>query len=280
MNISRRPIQVAVAAACAAALVTPAAGSAAAPTADERIVGGQTAKEGVYPFATRLQVAYGKDTVILCTGTLISQDIVLTSQQCLAERRGEGKPKSIVADIGRVDYTKAAEAGQRRTGVQYQLGRGVGKGDWAVVKLGKALKLRDYPLLPADEAFDRERSYRALGWGKTANGRLPNLLQQVDLPRVAPKLCGDNSDVELCAGDLADGGVGFCGGDIGGPLLAADEDWIQVGIASHTESCGDKGDPQHFTRVSAFTHKIQAAITLLDGTPASEIPADGGDDQR
>ncbi|GGK42908.1 trypsin [Pilimelia terevasa] len=270
-------IAVAVAAAVATPVVAhagtdaPAPAPAAATTGDPQgIVGGEDAAEGAYPWMAHLTVAF-KSGSKGCGATLLSKDIVLTAQQCLAEDKERGKPTGVTADIGQLDHTEAEEAGTRRVGARYLLGGGVGAGDWAVVKLTKSIKAKSFPVLPADEAFDAKKTMRALGWGSTKEGGKPvRNLQEVDLPVVSAKVCGKNADNEICAGDLAEGGVDTCTGDGGGPLLAsgAGKTWVQVGITSHGVGCGRKDKPGHYTKVSAFTAKIQAAITLLEGEAA------------
>ncbi|GGK38721.1 hypothetical protein GCM10010124_34420 [Pilimelia terevasa] len=284
-----------LAAAVGALLAVPAAaqaapvdrtGDAAAPTArtagePQGIVGGSKAREGAYPWIVRLEVQYRSQVAYLCGGTLISQDIVLTSQQCLAEVPKQGKPTRITAYIGKVDHKDAAEDRAVRQGAEYSLGKGVGNGDWAVVQLDKPFKARSYPLLPLDEGYDETEEVRALGWGRTElDAQLPSALRQVDLPIVTGRACARNADVEICAGDPRAADVGVCAGDQGGPLLAAEDaagraaDWVQVGITSQVD-CAQKNQVGHFTRVSAFTRKIQAAIVLIDGSPAQTIDTEG-----
>ncbi|GGK09902.1 trypsin [Pilimelia anulata] len=261
-----------VAAVAAPAVATAAYAESAAPrggAVDDRIVGGKEAAAGDHPWMAHLTIAFTGGSKG-CGGTLLSANIVLTAQQCVAEDKAFGKPTGVTADIGQLDHTAAAEAGTRRQGNRYVLGDGIGAGDWAVVKLTKSIKVKSHPLLPADDALDTKKTMRALGWGSTKEGGKPvKNLRQVDLPVVTGKICGKDADSEICAGNLADGGVDTCVGDGGGPLLAAaGKEWVQVGVTSHGVGCGREGSPGHYTRVSAFTEKIRAAITLLDGAPA------------
>lgn len=243
------------------------------PDSSPQIVGGEKAKEGAYPWMTRLEIKY-KTSTMACGGSMLSSDIVLTAQQCLAEDPKLGKPTAVTVDIGKVDYTDADDEGQRRSGAHYYLGKGIKKGDWAVIKLDKPFAAKAFAKLPKDDELDSQETLRAIGYGSTSEGGKPSqYLHQVDLPVVAPAKCGDNTDVEICAGDVKKGGLDTCAGDSGGPLLADPKarktDWVIVGITSHGIGCGRKGEPGHYTKVSAFTKQIQAAITLLEGHDAS-----------
>ncbi|WP_189171679.1 S1 family peptidase [Pilimelia anulata] len=261
----------------AATLLAPAAAGATdrtpAPDAGStRIIGGNKARDGAYPWMTWLSVKH-KSVTYVCGGTLVSRDIVLTAQQCVAEKPQQGRPVTITADIGELDHTEAAAAGAQRRGVQYYAGKGVGAGDWAVVKLDKPFKAAAYPLLPADDTLDDAEEARVLGWGRTAanSDKLSPVLRQADVLQYTGRLCNAARDAELCAGDPKEPDTGVCAGDHGGPLIAAPAaaaaDWVQLGITSVVD-CAQANKVGRYARVSAFTEKIQAAIVLLDGTPA------------
>ncbi|GGK43154.1 trypsin [Pilimelia terevasa] len=253
-----------------AVTATPAALAAPAPAP---IVGGTPAAEGAYPWAAKIRMPDPKGGgFFTCTATLISPDIVLTAQHCLVKPT----PAEVQAHIGRVTWQDADAAGQKRIGRTWKLGVGPRKGDWAVVRLEAPLALPAYPLLPRDAAHDRGPTFRAIGWGKTSEsdtGTAAIKLNQVDLPAVGDADCGRDAARELCAGDLKNGGRDTCQGDSGGPLLyQAGDRWIQVGVTSWGIGCGRPGRPGHYTRLSAFTGEVQAAIAALGGQPAQTVP--------
>ena len=97
--------------------------------------------------------------------------------------------------------------------------------------------------------------------------------EQVELPFVDDATCdevypGQESESEICAGDMANGGVDSCWSDSGGPLFRRDDEgeWIQVGIVSHsrTPSCGLPGSPSVYTEVSTFHDEIAKVAAELD----------------
>jgi len=229
-------------------------------TAD--IIGGRPVAEGTYPWMVRLIIGAHS-----CGGTLISPDIVLTAQHCVA-----GIDGTITADIGKSDWRTAAAAGQRRTATKVITGPGLDKGDWAIIRLTTPYRASSYMTLPTDTATDTVPKFHAIGWGMTKDGGLrQDVLRHVYLPRVTGSRCG-NPPAEICAGDYRKGGIDTCHGDSGGPLFVTyGPRALQLGITSQGD-CGLPKKPGHYARVSAFRSSINAAITKLGG----KLPAGTG----
>ncbi|HEX5741557.1 MAG TPA: serine protease [Pilimelia sp.] len=251
--------------AAAASPAVPARAALAREAVQLRIVGGTQSAEGSYPWMARIRMPAGTQGYAICGATLISPDILLTAQHCVDDAT------RLEAFVGKVDWKSAEPAGLKRESSQFRQGTGPLRGDWAVARLTTPLDLPAYPLLPASAAHDAGPTFRALGYGKTAQKapKSEQYLREVDLPAVPDSRCGAAPRYEVCAGDWERGGVDTCQADSGGPLLKqVPGGWLQVGVTSWGHGCGRPQSPGHYTRVSAVVRDIQAAITALGGQPA------------
>lgn len=231
----------------------------AAAAAPEPIVGGTRATEGEFPFVVRLSMG--------CGGSLYAKDIVLTAAHCVS---GSGHNTSITATAGSVDL-QGPDAVEVTSTKVYQAPGYDGKGkDWALVKLSRPLKL---PALPTatTTAYDKG-TFTVAGWGATSeNGGQQRYLRKAQVPFVSDAQCEQayGADLtpgdEICAGDLANGGVDSCQGDSGGPMFRKDDAgaWIQVGIVSWGQGCAEPGYPGVYSQVSTFAADIRAAAAKL-----------------
>ncbi|MEV8564167.1 serine protease [Streptomyces sp. NPDC051322] len=240
----------------AAVSLQPTAAAAAAP---EPIVGGTRAAEGEFPFMVRLSMG--------CGGALYAKDIVLTAAHCVS---GTGNDTSITATAGSVDLQSPNAVDVPSTKVLQAPGYdGRGK-DWALIKLSKPLNL---PTLKTATTTDYDKgTFTVAGWGATSeNGDQQRYLRKATVPFVSDTKCEKayGSDLtpsdEICAGDVAQGGVDSCQGDSGGPMFRKDDAgaWIQVGIVSWGQGCAEPGYPGVYSQVSTFAADIKAAAATL-----------------
>ncbi|WP_189171554.1 serine protease [Pilimelia anulata] len=248
-------------AAAAAALLAgllPAPAVAADPP--RGIVGGKPVAEGSYPWVAHLSM--------LCGGSLISPDIVLSAAHCF-----EGGSGRVTLHLGDVNRTKGTQ--REGAGVKYGVGPdptdppGANVADWAVVKLDRPVTDIAPVAVPTDNRYDATPTLRAMGWGATREfGNSVTTMREVDVPHIPADQCPDTvGAAEICAGDLAKGGIDTCQGDSGGPLAARDGDrWVLVGLTSWGVGCARANNPGHYARVSGFLTPIKNAITALGGT--------------
>ena len=119
-------------------------------------------------------------------------------------------------------------------------------------------------------------TFTVAGWGAASEGGAQQrYLLKANVPFVDDVTCRDAgsyySDLifpaEICAGQMATGGVDTCQGDSGGPMFRRDaaNAWIQVGIVSHGDGCARPSAPGVYTQVSTFAGAIQAAADSLGG---------------
>ncbi|MCX4727199.1 S1 family peptidase [Streptomyces sp. NPDC090052] len=244
------------AAVLAALSLQPAPASAAAP---EPVVGGTRVAEGQYPFMVHLSQG--------CGGALYAKDIVLTAAHCVSK---SGANTSITATAGSVDLQGPRAVHIKSTQVVQAPGyNGKGK-DWALVKLAAPF---DLPTLPTATSTEYDQgTFTIAGWGSTSeDGGQQRYLRQATVPYVSDEQCGQaygtqfNAGDEICAGDVAKGGVDTCQGDSGGPMFRKDDQggWIQVGIVSFGQGCAEPGYPGVYAQVSALSADIKSAADAL-----------------
>ncbi|WP_074946262.1 trypsin-like serine protease [Jiangella alba] len=229
--------------------------------------------EGEYPFVTYLVI----DDQFACGGSLIEPDVILTAAHCV---NGSGPTDGIVAHFGSVDLTSPDI--QTFTSESVSSGNISGiPNDWALVQLSEEVPAEvATPVdIVSDDSFDASETFRVIGWGATSEGGdASDVLLEVDVPGVSDDECvaayeaigiQTSPEVELCAGDLEQGGVDSCQGDSGGPLLVEENgEYLQVGVVSWGEGCARPGIPGVYTQLSAVTDSIAA---VLDGNASAEV---------
>jgi len=247
-----------------------------------RIVGGNEASPGNYPYFTLIHIGDGK----FCGGALIAPDIVLTAAHCeslLAEQ-------VIIGAYGVNSLEKGAQTRFCDEWIPHPEYRKVDNkpinyeyNDFAVCKLDKPvvideskvrLELNEDASLPEDGD-----SLRVMGFGRTIEGGdTSEFLLDVTVPVVSNVKCNDISsnhtyilyngaitENKLCAGFLEKGGKDTCQGDSGGALVSRtvrDNGLIvdtHVGVVSYGNGCAKIGYPGVYARTSSGSKWIKEA---------------------
>ncbi len=245
----------------AVALTLFAAGAATGSSATPRIVGGEPAPPGAYPFAVAF-VAPGQPEreSKFCGGSLIAESTVLTAAHCMGRT-----PDQFEAVVGR-DRLSDTATGQR-----------IGIDRWATYKrIDIAIVRLQTPaaVAPVTLATDADASLyadgmpgTAIGWGVTREDAKfgTDELREVEVPFVSDEACAKayrpakeagpyehfSARTNVCAGAA---GRDACQGDSGGPLLVTDTSGahLQVGVTSFGEGCGRAGFPGVYTEVPSL----------------------------
>eukprot|EP00526_Cylindrotheca_closterium_P006657 CAMPEP_0113625050 /NCGR_PEP_ID=MMETSP0017_2-20120614/12929_1 /TAXON_ID=2856 /ORGANISM="Cylindrotheca closterium" /LENGTH=751 /DNA_ID=CAMNT_0000535131 /DNA_START=180 /DNA_END=2432 /DNA_ORIENTATION=- /assembly_acc=CAM_ASM_000147 len=225
-------------------------------TAQKRIVGGNQAAQGEFPFFV--------DTMGGCGASLIAPGIVLTAAHCSdydsyinrfvsvgAYQQGGGaatgaKKSKVIDAISHPKYDSI--------GINY---------DFAL------LRLADKVTLPTTSnivfKINKDEALPAIGQNLTVVGLgmmgeddddMPTILQEVQVHAIDHKVCNQDYDGQVleesmfCAG-VEGGGKDSCQGDSGGPLFIRNgNEHIQVGIVSWGEGCARSGFPGVYARIS------------------------------
>ncbi|KAL1277870.1 hypothetical protein QQF64_024543 [Cirrhinus molitorella] len=233
-----------------------------------KIVGGQNAAEGSWPWQASINFILNGGLV--CGGSLINKDWVLTAAQCFRELT----TSTTVIYLGRHQQIGVNSHEITRTVNQIVIHPRYNPdnfaNDIALVKLSSSVTFNDYisPVcLAADGSTFAEGTQSWItGWGKLNFGdnTIPNTLQEVKIPVVSNTYCkslygSSFTDNMMCAGPT-EGGKGLCQGDGGGPMVIKDSKWIQSGIMIFSVECAAPKHPGGYTRVSKYQNWINSVI--------------------
>jgi secreted trypsin-like serine protease len=244
----------------------------------EKIVGGQPADPGRYPFQVALiasQVPVGQEHFgQFCGGALIDKSWVLTAAHCVPNTQ----PNEVDVYIGSTVLPSGQGAGGGQLGVRRHVSKIVSHqqyvdsthdNDIALLKLTDPAPDQLAPAAVATAAHETSHAATGakvvvIGWGATAEGAstTPRLME-VEVSVQDRALCEGNyqtvvpsthiTENMFCAGE-PEGGKDSCQGDSGGFLGAplADGKFVQLGVVSWGFGCARPDLFGVYTRVARF----------------------------
>lgn len=224
--------------------------------ARQRIVGGDEAQPGAWPWATALAFrTFGGELFQYCGGSLIAPNWVLTAAHCEVE-------VGDIAILGRHDLR--TDAGEEiiidRVLTHSDFNERTQDNDISLAHLNRPSSEETIALGDAVEGDP----VAVIGWGALRQGGDTSpTLQQVEVVVTNQAQCNDAYDGEItenmiCAG-LPEGGRDSCQGDSGGPLMKLGSDgWRHVGIVSFGFGCAVPNFPGVNTRTSSYAGWVEA----------------------
>ncbi|KAK2863626.1 hypothetical protein Q5P01_003159 [Channa striata] len=246
-------------------LLTPVCGKA---ELNSKIVGGQDAFPGSWPWQATL-IIHGNS---ICGGSLISNEWVLTAAHCFPST----DTNNVFVYLGRQTLFSPNSNMINRTVTQIIKHPNYNHGarqdnDITLLKLSSPVNFTNY-ILPvclaaSDSTYYNGTNVWITGWGVTEDGELSNNLREAEVTIVGNRQCKCDygftniTDNMMCAG-LRAGGKDTCQGDSGGPLVVKQNArWVQGGITSFGKGCGLPKYPGVYTRVSQYQSWINSQIT-------------------
>ena len=268
-----------------------------------RIVGGNQAPAGFWPWMTQLAIDDPNldNGYLLCGASQISPRWVLTAHHCTQYQNdalatadrifvyiGETERKGTFPQPGRITV-EGIYRHQNYNNFSFAH-------DLALLRI-PATSNNQWPSLADNGTFtelesrslnQRDEAVTALGWGQTGSGNLSTRLREVQLDYIPRTICNERSTLSIpastiCAAELNPiNGINqdTCFGDSGGPLFIGEEPnpWL-VGLTSFgLENCAS-GAPAGYNHVTTEIAEIER-LTTLGGVPLVDMTVNGANTAR
>lgn len=239
-----------------------------------KIVGGQLAAVGAYPWQVSLGVSWiaSPYQAHFCGGSIYNESWVITAAHCLIDTQ----PKDVVVTAGtNVLGLGGSRHNVKRVIVKRDYVPSTHDHDIALIELVEPIvfNARTQPvgLLSVQEEsqlLQKDAPLVVVGWGATEQGgQKVRDLRFVQVPFVERSSCnrplgydGQITGNMICAGVNA-GGVDSCQGDSGGPLTVATSTSPRLaGVVSWGEGCAKPNRVGVYARVANYVSWVQSCV--------------------
>jgi hypothetical protein len=249
------------------------------------IVNGTTAIQGQLGFMAFVFAELGSNEQ-LCSGTVISSNVVLTAAHC-AYDESTGQlldPSDFTIVTGAVDWTDATTrqlSPVSQVIVDPAYDPATHDSDVALLVLSRPTTA---PVIALANGADSGltipgTSAGIAGWGLTYQGSpLPTVLQWATTVVQPPAYCGQfvttyDSSAQLCAVDYPYDDDATCNGDSGGPLLAASAAQLyEIGVVSYGPANCNTVSADYFTSMMAVQPWIASEVQAAAPPPPPPPP--------
>ncbi|RSS61730.1 serine protease [Streptomyces sp. WAC07061] len=257
-----------------------AVAASAGGTPAQAIVGGNEASAGQYPYMAGLLLT--NDRSLMCGGTLISDQWVLTAAHCVTWGSSPMPAPELTVLLGTVDRVTPEPTGKfytvRTITIHRSFDSKVLANDIALVELTQKVQQSSYiqPVQLAPGTLSTQnlagRELTATGWGTHEfGGPQSRRLHRVRLDAITNSACQAGAPRDKITSNqicTQDQGKGICQFDAGGPLTYPDPYTSTPRLAaviSHTGACGE-APPVINTFVPPYLTWIQDTIRQATAT--------------
>ncbi|KAK7919664.1 hypothetical protein WMY93_010948 [Mugilogobius chulae] len=233
-----------------------------------RIVGGEDASAGSWPWQVSLR-RFGQH---ICGGSLINREWIMSAAHCFSSTSTFGWQISLGRENQQGTNPNEVSKSVSTIILHPNYDSFTSDNDIALLRLSSAVTFTDYIrpvcLAATDSVFNSGTDSWVTGWGAIREGEplpFPETLQEVEVPVVGNRQCnclngvGTITDNMICAGLLAGGRIP---GDSGGPMVSKQGSvWVQSGIVSFGFGCARPNLPGVYSRVSIYQSWINSHIS-------------------
>ncbi|XP_027700251.1 transmembrane protease serine 12-like [Vombatus ursinus] len=256
---------------------------------ESRIIGGQRAQSGSWPWIVSLQVMiFANQFTHFCGGSLIKKKWVITAAHCLENYRDPQVWRAVVGVNNLFQSPQTSKKMQIDTIIihpHFIPEKYIN--DIALFRLKRAVNFNNYiqpiclPFFDFLPNLTRRTRCFISGWGQTREkGHYSSILQEAEVHYIPRNTCNSKESYDeivpytsFCAGE-EDGTVDTCTGDSGGPLMCyipESRRYFLMGITSFGLGCGQKHFPGVYTWVQFYRIWVNNILLLAAAEETNKI---------